>query len=581
MREYHAYMKAILGSLVSMQKGPGMKWNLTYKGQSFDVVFQSSTMLVIGDTDGHDMLCGRYKARATNIRVSRDCDCLTAAADNPNVTCTAVLQADIEKLINDKNEDSLQSISQHLVENAFYELCWGGNAHGIHGLTPYEPLHAIREGSMERIVECFLGNFGKPVGYGHIDRMAMLISDLCRHQSEKDVPRLNFPHGITTLSKVKGEDWVGVCFIIFIMCVMAQTKSELERMKLCYNKRLGYKKALEMILCFDSWHRLYSFPKWHLNVLDDRCERLCELIKSGAPRHEGLGWRNGKFHGGIKHTGRVARELGSSRNFDGEPCEEGMKAFVKEPGEAALKRVKDFHVNAAKKLGEYQVIDIAYRNVRTEEPRDEQNHVKKRPTLTGSRFLLHLEEDSNGNIANVHIEWETKTPKEEYPQSLMHYIAEICAESDELQVTGYSEFYHKGCGQVFWCHPSFRQGHPWYDWASIKWHNDEEEDAFYLGCIKCFLKLPTIEHLDITAGMYAVILSAKNPIPERKWEESIHYDFVMEDPVSDDVPRYRIVPIESIDNPAFVIQNMGAVRSSYFHIAPKSEWSSVFIGPRP
>ena len=62
---YHCILDVIATSLRKLQSDPvGLRWSLTYKGHTYDVNFLFPVAYVIGNTEGHDKLCGHFLSRS-------------------------------------------------------------------------------------------------------------------------------------------------------------------------------------------------------------------------------------------------------------------------------------------------------------------------------------------------------------------------------------------------------------------------------------------------------------------------------------------------------------------------------------
>jgi hypothetical protein len=80
----------------------------TYRGKRYDVNLKVFLMFIIGDTKGHDKLCGRYSSRALQVkRACHHCDIPTMDCDNafyqwrhvkPDVVHSLVVSNDLEGL---------------------------------------------------------------------------------------------------------------------------------------------------------------------------------------------------------------------------------------------------------------------------------------------------------------------------------------------------------------------------------------------------------------------------------------------------------------------------------------------------
>jgi hypothetical protein len=72
------------------------------------------------------------------------CDTPTPETDNVDYIWRHIVPEDIKSLLANGDMEGLKTMSQHPVRNVFYNgVCLGGNCHGIHGMTPAEPLIVI------------------------------------------------------------------------------------------------------------------------------------------------------------------------------------------------------------------------------------------------------------------------------------------------------------------------------------------------------------------------------------------------------------------------------------------------------
>ncbi len=192
LRMYHEILDAILESVVRLQSKGGLPFSFDYKGKHYDVNLKVFLMVIIGDTEGHDKLCGRYNSRALQVkRVCRHCNIPTMDCDNAFYPWQHVMPDAVHALVVAKDVDGLKAISQHDLKNAFYnpKLDIGGNPRGIHGMTPCEPLHLVDLGLFKYALEGFyicLGMNLKSKGPSKIlmelDSMARRVGRLMSHQ---------------------------------------------------------------------------------------------------------------------------------------------------------------------------------------------------------------------------------------------------------------------------------------------------------------------------------------------------------------------------------------------------------------
>jgi hypothetical protein len=185
MTNHHRMLKAVLRGVVDAQKSGGIKCTLRNpEGQGIRLTFKVPLCFVIGDVEGHDVLCGRYQSHHTK-RLSRECDCPTDQVSNSKFECTFTSVDDVARLRASPNKkESLQSASYHDLDNAFSDIWFGaGNSHGIHRATPSEVLHMIQKGWHECSLEVFFGILSDaPTRF--VETLAKRMSDQLQHQSD-------------------------------------------------------------------------------------------------------------------------------------------------------------------------------------------------------------------------------------------------------------------------------------------------------------------------------------------------------------------------------------------------------------
>jgi hypothetical protein len=74
-----------------------MPFHLSYCAQQYDVFLKFPLLAVLGDTESHDRLCGRYNMRGINTaRLCRHCDTPTPKTDNADYIWRHIVPKDIE-----------------------------------------------------------------------------------------------------------------------------------------------------------------------------------------------------------------------------------------------------------------------------------------------------------------------------------------------------------------------------------------------------------------------------------------------------------------------------------------------------
>ena len=190
-----------------------------------DVVFKFCTSYIIADIKAVNKLCVHYNSHSENVKVlCHDCNCPTDLGNDPRHQCEAILKDDVQELVNNKDTEGLKQISQHKVENAMYKLLLGGIQQGIHGACPPDPMHTVNLGLMERLCECLKFQMGG-ARMSRLDSIIQILSTFCQHQSDRNMPRTNFPKGISNLTKLSASEMPGVLLCLLLALSSASGKS--------------------------------------------------------------------------------------------------------------------------------------------------------------------------------------------------------------------------------------------------------------------------------------------------------------------------------------------------------------------
>ena len=144
--DYHFMLKEIFKSFSEVQSTEGVKWDLFYRGKVYHVVFKLPVLFIIGDTEGHDKMVGKFLNRTKLVkRLCRYCNTPNEQSDDPFYKYCYVNQAEVEKYLTTRNLEALQEMSMHPLPNgnAFHALIYADDKRGVHGATPAEILHMI------------------------------------------------------------------------------------------------------------------------------------------------------------------------------------------------------------------------------------------------------------------------------------------------------------------------------------------------------------------------------------------------------------------------------------------------------
>ena len=156
--DYHLMVRILLSSLVEVQQGNGIRWRLSYEKNFYDVVFKLPVLFVVGDTEGHDKMCGKFLSRTNKMpRLCRYCDCPTEDTDVTTDYYEYTLGPEIAQMVADGEKEELRLIAYHCVKNGFDGVVFCDQERGINGATPAELLHVWQHGLFPRALAALFG----------------------------------------------------------------------------------------------------------------------------------------------------------------------------------------------------------------------------------------------------------------------------------------------------------------------------------------------------------------------------------------------------------------------------------------
>ena len=180
-------------------------------------------------------------------------------------------------------------------------MCFGGCQYGIHGSVPGEIVHALQLGIMPRVIDGLFctkaltadqqkaeskakskhsaiveapeslieiaaeppqktattkdiikrGAFGGQAGR-EVDYISKLLGREGQHQSDRDMPPLNFSNGITNRAKTTASEQQGIMFLThLILCSTFALKKGCIMDRMSSEKLEGYVIIMENLLCFE------------------------------------------------------------------------------------------------------------------------------------------------------------------------------------------------------------------------------------------------------------------------------------------------------------------------------------------
>ena len=429
MKFYHKCLKELLTYLKSIQNDMGIPFAMKLRnGSIVNVNLIIYVQFIIGDTKGHDILCGRMGSHHLSMnQLVRDCCVTPNNSDNINHICKYRKLTEVKTY---STSQQFKDISFYKVDNPFYEIDMGDNIHGIFGATLAEPLHVFQMQLLELESEEFSNLLStkslKCIQYTIIDIVALVERQSCKSDF---LPVNAFREGLTKVKRLTGSERHAKLFVIYLALLSSQCIQNISTYpaKHEYNSKtqLGTFKLqqwlalIEDSLILMSWlgkkshqrKEIYSrkwFKKWVIGndsnqIPTDNDDKMCSSspaqnsikkfmknYKEVVDRDIGNGLKIPKFHFLLHFVRNIARH-GSVRNYDGSRPEAIAKYIAKSPGKRTQKHHKSLSIQTATRYHEDITILEAERLYhRNESMKRKRNKKKNSPNDSYSYFNKDL-----------------------------------------------------------------------------------------------------------------------------------------------------------------------------------------------
>jgi hypothetical protein len=210
--EAHMQIQFILELSVFLRlQKHGFQRNLHCNGKIHSVVFHPYVPFIIGDTEGHNCLCGHYTARFSKIQqLCRICKCPTSLTGHSKSKFPHCLPNGINELVRMAKINKLKMLLQNYLKNGFAEVGFGmRNWRGIFGACPGEMLHVISLGWFKYCLEAFSAQAGlKLLVLKQYNMLGANLGIRLSRQSDRNIPRINFTKGFSSASNLMGDGGV-------------------------------------------------------------------------------------------------------------------------------------------------------------------------------------------------------------------------------------------------------------------------------------------------------------------------------------------------------------------------------------
>ena len=386
---YHKVLEQIMKQIVAIQKEGGIPWKLKMRDGSLkEVNLIPYVQFIIGDTKGHDAICGRMGSHADGMKEAvRDCDVSYTDCDNINHDCKF---RNISEFLSFTTKKQFNQHSFHKVVNAMYALEMGDEVHGVFGGTPAEILHVFFMGLIKYQCNHFLDSFSTSGLEIINEAVTNIIATTERQRGKSLVPEgLNtFRHGLSKVSLLTGKESYCRVFVMFLALSCSDCTKMLAECRAKNETKKPYKKHgigqlirwhlfLEHTLIFIEWLKQEDFEvddlynndyleRWESALLSNDVDNLPvndDDMVDGSPaqervlqymeeyyslmhNREGNKCKIPKFHF-IKHLIRNICRHGSPIVYDGSRQESNASTLAKCPGLRTQKHHKTISIQTA------------------------------------------------------------------------------------------------------------------------------------------------------------------------------------------------------------------------------------------
>ena len=577
-QDFHLQLETIFDSLIQTQKKNGFLWELKYKGKIFTVNMKPVIILIVGDTQGNHKLAGMYGSFSNTHRLNHSCNCPRSHTDDPNYKCEFVLQSDLHRLFRENQEEQLNSMSQHMIDNAFNKVVVANHIAGINAMMPSEILHQFFLGLMEYALEDFFDLF-TDISKKRIDEYGICIHPYIKHNSDRSIPSISFNNGFTKLTKQRGSDRISICLIsiLFLYSSLSNTFQENCRAGASDNTLKKYRQLLESMLVYAEWLSKDDYKKAELDISDVKLRNFMIEFKSVVKRNSGVKLKLSKFHE-LLHVVRDIRLLGPPRGFDGRPGESAHKQ-TKRTARHTQRRTGLFEHQTSIRIYENLVINKGYSLIHNKmNSVADDNTYHKSMTAGGESYDIYMENDKI--IASIE---NFSSIKSEVFQNGCIFLYNTLHDTFPNATIPCGTYYKVGTNEKYHAHPLFKGSESWFDWVTVSWSYSEHDIREMPARIIAFVDLRNMrsDSLEYSKSLHACVISFTD-VPKRPIRrDGIVYTRKLE---TDDCGGfvYRLVEVDSFVSPCFCvpdIANFEICDDKYVHwltTSSRYQWSQHF-----
>ena len=595
----HLILEQILKQYKQLEDNGISNYQFVYRGKQYTANLKFYVLVILGDTEAHDKLCGHYNCRNLGVKcICRHCKVPSDQLDNPWAMYPLTEQSSIDQWVANNDIENLNNMSQYNFPTVWKTLniTFGGNVRGIHGVTPSEPLHMIDLGIFKYLVQVFFDDMGPKDCKLHslIDSWAKRVGRHLQHQSDKQLPKTYFPNGISGSTKLNGHEYVGVVLVLTLLLQMDGPQNTIIN---TYNIPSAtihrWSKLFELCVCWRKWLQKGECSKDEIIKSKQGHVKLLETINKVAKRQEGNGWKVVKFHM-ITHIQGNLLDFASALNIDTSAPESNHKYNVKKPATHTQTRASTLEIQTATRYYENLIVNYAAQRLLPKLKQPKTNNV-----MRGARFQLLLQQitsDAN-NVTTKTIElmWKSESMEVSYHSKYINWLGthlfSAFGFNDNVIIEGCTEYHRNQL--IFRGHPNYNSQGGWYDWALFQWLDNTNNYINVPAQIVMFLYLPSFESKPLILdkrmsikeeGLYALVescyhpmkpISSSNRLYEKKDKAAITMRGRKETKHISDKCLY-LVHVDTINDALAAVPNLGNTNFEFIVLHPSTQWHNGF-----
>ncbi len=603
--DYHYVLSHILRSFSKAQKKEGIAWDLSFKGKLHPCVFKIPVLCVMGDSEGHNKLCGHFTSSTKVKSLCRSCDCPaeeTGKAESLVVSGRKFTRAsDIRALVEARDEESLKEKSYYNLRNAFWDIKFCDDVRGINGSCPGELLHAVQHGlflyfthslfdmkrldkqSHRRSVNESPGEAAEEecdaveprpkrtrqlkafsaLQKENLDYLAMHVGRRLQHQSDRQYCRAFFSNGIRPDAK-KYAQREGCVLVLLLLILVSYRGDEFFDDYLGTEPTTAIAQVIEHLLLLENFLQEPKFTVGDLKLLERFIPVMMKKYHSVVQREDGLGENILKFHLPLHFANDLDR-VGPGLTFDSKVGESNHKPY-KSSARRTQKVSSKLELQTAVNFHESLAISRSVRELHSKKRKDlTDESVDPKASLVGKKYFVTASGMFSVSQKTIPVpaQWCDTVLMDEVTEFIQGKVLVHLPEQKRVYLFTSATRSHGSSRQLYRSDPNYETGYRagWHDWANVYWGGEDGVIPFR---IFIFMEITdasfggSLNQLNIDGpGIYAIGQSARqsiysSPRPENQsQDETFHahvgsrlvYWVPLETQETSDRPKLSVVDV--------------------------------------